>query len=112
MFSSILLIAVTLFALLYVLRRRQESFRIRLQDAEIKVISGQPPQALLLLCRQLTKDLRTVKGSIRGLKKGEHIVLICSHSIPIAYRRDIYLLWQQQPRAVKTRLSDLPLPLK
>ena len=112
MFSSVLFIALTLFALLYFLRRRQESFRISLQDAQIKVVSGQPPLPLLKFCRQLTQDMRTIKGSIRGLKKDGLIVLICSHSIPVSYRQDIYLFWQQQPIAVRTCPKNTPTKLK
>lgn len=112
MFSSVLLIALTLFVLLYMLRRRQESFRISLHDTEVKVVSGQAPKVLLQFCRQLTAELRTIKGSIRGLKKDGHIVLICSHSIPIAYRRDIYLFWQQQPAIAKTGLNQASTPLE
>lgn len=112
MFASVLFIALTLFALLYALRRRQESFRIRFDGTEFKIVSGQPPKKLLLFCQQLTQDMRTVKGSIRGLKKDQHIELICSHSIPIAYRQEIYLFWQQQPHADKVCLSALPLSLK
>ncbi|MGO4999913.1 DUF3634 family protein [Oceanisphaera sp. W20_SRM_FM3] len=106
MFSSVLCIALILFALLHVLRRRQESFRIRLQDTQLTVISGQPPAVLLQFCRQLTLDMRSIKGSIRGLKKDGLIVLICSHSIPVAYRQDIYLFWQQQPNTAKTGLKQ------
>lgn len=112
MFSSVLFIALTLFALLYILRRRQESFRINLQDTQVKVVSGQPPVALLKFCRQLTQDMRTIKGSIRGLKKDGLIVLICSHSIPISYRQDIYLYWEQQPIAVRTCPKDATAALK
>ena len=112
MFSGVSLLALTLFALLYALRRRQESFRIRCQNSELKVISGQPPKALLLFCRQLLQNGMTIKGSIRGLRKGEEMILICSHSIPVGYRRDIYLFWQQQPEAVKTGTSSLPTALK
>ena len=112
MFSSVLFIALTLFALLYFLRRRQESFRIRLQDAQVKVISGQPPLALLKFCRQLTQEMRTIKGSIRGQKKDGLIVLTCSHSIPISYRKDFYLFWQQQPIAVRTCPKDAAAALK
>lgn len=112
MFSSVLFIALTLFGLLYALRRRQESFRIRIQDTEIKIISGQPPQALLQFCQQLTQDMRNIKGNIRGLKKDQRVELICSHSIPIAYRQDIYLFWMQQPQADGTCLDGLPASFK
>ena len=112
MFSGVSLLAFTLFALLYALRRRQESFRIHLQNAELKVISGQPPQALLLFCRQLLQNGHTIKGSIRGLREGEYMILVCSHSIPVAYRQDIYLFWQQQSPTVRTCLSTLPATLK
>ncbi|MBU3824074.1 MAG: DUF3634 family protein [Candidatus Oceanisphaera merdipullorum] len=106
MFSSILCITLLLFGLLHVLRRRQESFRIRLQDTQLTVISGQPPAVLLQFCRQLTHDIRSIKGSIRGIKKDGLIVLICSHSIPIAYRQDIYLFWEQQLNSAKTGIKQ------
>ena len=112
MFSSVLFIALTLFGLLYALRRRQESFRIRINDTAITVISGQPPQELLQFCQQLTQEMRNIKGNIRGLKKDEQITIICSHSIPIAYRQDIYLFWMQQPQADGTCLGELPASLK
>ena len=112
MSGFVFLIALSLFVLLYVLRRQQEEFRISLQDTDIKVISGQPSPALLQFCKQLTQEMGSVSGNIRGLKKDQRIELVCSHSIPIAYRQDIYLFWQQQHQADKNCLNAYSSLLK
>ncbi|WP_417618294.1 DUF3634 family protein [Oceanisphaera sp.] len=97
MFSNILLVSLSLFGLLYLLRRHQERFLITIEGVQVTVKRGQPPPALILHCRQLLREARTLKGTIRGLKKGNAIVLSCSRSIPASYRQDIHLFWQQQP---------------
>ncbi|ART80559.1 DUF3634 family protein [Oceanisphaera avium] len=112
MSSLVFLTALSLFVLLYLLRRQQEVFRIRLQSTQVKVISGQPCPKLLQFCKQLTLEVGSVNGSIRGLKKNNRIELICSHSIPIAYRQDIYLFWQQHCQTDKSCPNGLPSLLK
>lgn len=97
MFSNMILVSFALFGLLYLLRRRQERFLIIIEGMHVKVKRGQPPQALIVHCRQLLQDARTLKGTIRGMKKGNGIILSCSRSIPASYRQDIHLFWQQQP---------------
>lgn len=97
MFSNILWISLALFGLLHLLRRHQERFLITIEGVQVTVKRGQPPPALLLHCRQLLRDAHTLKGTIRGLKKGNDIVLSCSRSIPASYRQDIHLFWQQRP---------------
>lgn len=96
MFGTISLVSLTLFGLLHALRRRQEHFLITIEGIHLKVKRGQPPQALVCHCRQLMQDARTLKGTVRGLKKGNGVVLSCSRSIPASYRQDIQLFWQQQ----------------
>ncbi|MFD1008588.1 MULTISPECIES: DUF3634 family protein [Oceanisphaera] len=96
MFSNMLLVSLALFALLYLLRRRQERFLITIEGAHVKVTRGQPPQALVLHCRQLIQDAYVLQGTIRGLKKGNEITLSCSRSIPASYRQNLHLFWQQQ----------------
>ncbi|GAA3551471.1 DUF3634 family protein [Zobellella aerophila] len=100
MFTILLFTSLALFSLLYLLRRRQESFCIVLEGIQIHVERGRPPQALLSHCQQLLQDSRTLKGTIRGIKKGASISLNCSRSIPIAYRREIRQFWQQQLQAL------------
>ncbi len=97
MFTTLIFTSLTLFGLLYVLRRRQESFLITIEGVHLTIKRGRPPQALLQHCRQLMLDARTLKGTIRGLKKGNDVALSCSRSIPATYRQDIHLFWQQQP---------------
>lgn len=97
MFGTISLISLALFGLLYALRRRQESFLITIEGIHLNVKRGQAPQALIRHCQQLMQDARTLKGTIRGFKKGDDVVLSCSRSIPASYRQDIHLFWQQQP---------------
>ena len=96
MFSNMLLVSLVLFAMLYLLRRRQERFLITIEGAHLQVTRGQPPQALILHCRHLIQDAYTLQGTIRGLKQGNDIALSCSRSIPASYRQDIHLFWQQQ----------------
>ena len=99
MFTVLLFTSLALFSLLYLLRRRQESFCIVLEGIHINVERGRPPQALLSHCQQLLQHSRTLKGTIRGIKKGTTISLNCSRSIPVAYRQDIRLFWQRQLQA-------------
>ncbi len=96
MFGTISLISLALFGLLYALRRRQERFLITIEGIHLKVKRGHPPQELVRHCRQLMQDARTLKGTIRGLKQGDGVMLSCSRSIPASYRQDIHLFWQQQ----------------
>lgn len=96
MFSILVITSAALFTLLYLLRRRQESFCITIEGIHLNVKRGRPPQALLHHCQQLVQDARTLKGTIRGMKKGSGVVLSCSRSIPASYRQDIRLFWQQQ----------------
>lgn len=96
MFGTISLISLALFGLLYALRRRQESFLITIEGVHLNVKRGQPPQTLIRHCQQMMQDARTLKGTIRGFKKGDGVVLSCSRSIPASYRQDIHLFWQQQ----------------
>ncbi|PSJ44463.1 DUF3634 domain-containing protein [Zobellella endophytica] len=98
MFSILVSTSLALFGLLYLLRRQQESFCIRIEGIHLNVKRGRPPQALLSHCQQLMQDARTLKGTIRGVKKGSGITLSCSRSIPASYRQDIRLFWQKQPQ--------------
>ncbi|WP_375056707.1 DUF3634 family protein [Zobellella sp. DQSA1] len=96
MFSILVITSAALFGLLYLLRRRQESFCIAIEGIHLNVKRGRPPQALLRHCQQLVQDARTLKGTIRGVKKGGGVILSCSRSIPASYRQDIRLFWQHQ----------------
>ncbi|MDP5293232.1 DUF3634 family protein [Oceanimonas sp. CHS3-5] len=98
MFGILAATSASLFALLYLLRRRQESFCITIHGAHLKVKRGSPPQNLLSHCRQMVDDARTLKGTIRGIRRGNEVVLMCSRSIPASYRQDIRLFWQKQTR--------------
>ena len=96
MFSTLAATSALLFALLYLLRRRQESFCITIRDAHLRVIRGQPPSNLLTHCHQMATDARSLKGTIRGMRRGSQVILMCSRSIPASYRQDIHLFWQKQ----------------
>ncbi|WP_445401993.1 DUF3634 family protein [Zobellella sp. An-6] len=98
MFSILVVTSTALFGLLYLLRRRQESFCITIKGIHLNVKRGRPPQALLSHCQQLVQDARTLKGTIRGVKRGGGVVLSCSRSIPASYRQDIRLFWQNRPQ--------------
>ncbi|WMC10402.1 DUF3634 family protein [Oceanimonas pelagia] len=100
MFGTLAATSALLFALLYLLRRRQESFCITIQGEQLRVKRGTPPPDLLQHCRQMVHDARTLRGTIRGFRRGNEVVLMCSRSIPASYRQDIRLLWQKQPRSV------------
>lgn len=96
MFGTLAATSASLFALLYLLRRRQESFCITIRNDHLKVKRGQPPSYLLHQCHQLATDAQTLRGTIRGMNKGGRVVLTCSRSIPASYRQDIHLFWQKQ----------------
>lgn len=98
MFGILVVTSAALFGLLYVLRRRQESFCITIEGIHLNVKRGRPPQALLSHCQQLVRDARTLKGTIRGIRRGGQVELSCSRSIPASYRQDIHLFWQNQPQ--------------
>lgn len=95
MLSNMLLVVLLLWVGLYGLRRYQERFLIRLDGAHFKVKRGQPPRRLIRLCEQLIQKTGPIKGTIRGLKKSQGIVLNCSRSIPASYQQDIFLFWRR-----------------
>ncbi|AEY00062.1 hypothetical protein GU3_01525 [Oceanimonas sp. GK1] len=98
MFGTLAATSALLFALLYLLRRRQESFCITIHDERLDIKRGHPPQDLLSHCRQMVQEARTLRGTIRGIRRGNEVVLMCSRSIPASYRQDIRLFWQKQTR--------------
>ncbi|NHH99352.1 MULTISPECIES: DUF3634 family protein [Oceanimonas] len=99
MFGILAATSAALFVLLYLLRRRQESFCISIHGMRLQVKRGAPPQALLSHCRRVADDARTLKGTVRGIRRGNGVVLMCSRSIPASYRQDIRLFWQKQPHS-------------
>ncbi|WP_107852135.1 DUF3634 family protein [Oceanimonas marisflavi] len=96
MFGALAATSASLFALLYLLRRRQEHFCITIRDAHLNVKRGNPPPGLLSHCQHLINDTRSLRGTIRGIRRGKEVVLMCSRSIPASYRQDIRLFWQKQ----------------